>query len=257
MRILGISAFCHDSAAALVADGRIVAAAQEERFTRKKQDARFPRNAIEYCLREAGVALDAVDHVVFYDKPFLKFERLLETYLTFAPRGFSSFRIALPVWLKEKLFQRELLARELKTTDPDFSSQHLLFTEHHLSHAASAFFPSPFNEAAVLTMDGVGEWATTSLGTGTGNRLSIFKEIHFPHSLGLLYSAFTYYTGFKVNSGEYKLMGLAPYGEPKYASLILDKLIHVNDDGSFWLDQSYFDYCVGLRMTNDKFAALF
>jgi carbamoyltransferase len=257
MRILGISALYHDSAAAIVVDGRIVAAAQEERFTRKKHDARFPGSAIAYCLAEAGCRLSELDSVVFYDKPFLKFERLLETYLTFAPRGFSSFRIALPVWLKEKLFQRELLARELKAIDADFSSQRLLFTEHHLSHAASAFFPSPFEEAAVLTMDGVGEWATTSLGTGAGNRLSIFKEIHFPHSLGLLYSAFTYYTGFKVNSGEYKLMGLAPYGEPKYAALILDKIIHVNDDGSFWLDQSYFDYCVGLRMTNDRFSALF
>jgi carbamoyltransferase len=257
VRILGISALYHDSAAAIVVDGRIVAAAQEERFTRKKHDPRFPRSAIAYCLDEAGCRLSELDSVVFYDKPFLKFERLLETYLTFAPRGFSSFRIALPVWLKEKLFQRELLRRELKAIDPEFSPRRLLFTEHHLSHAASAFFPSPFEEAAVLTMDGVGEWATTSLGTGAGNRLSIFKEIHFPHSLGLLYSAFTYYTGFKVNSGEYKLMGLAPYGEPKYAALILDNIIHVNDDGSFWLDQSYFDYCVGLRMTNDKFAALF
>jgi carbamoyltransferase len=257
MRVLGISALYHDSAAALVADGRIIAAAQEERFTRKKHDASFPKNAIAYCLGEAGCRLSDLDSVVFYDKPFLKFERLLETYLTFAPRGFASFRIALPLWLKEKLFQKEMLARELKVVDPDFSSRRLLFTEHHLSHAASAFFPSPFEDAAVLTMDGVGEWATTSLGVGSGNNLSIFKEIHFPHSLGLLYSAFTYYTGFKVNSGEYKLMGLAPYGEPKYASLILDNLIHVNDDGSFWLDQSYFDYCVGLRMTNEKFSELF
>jgi carbamoyltransferase len=257
MRVLGISALYHDSAAAIVVDGRIIAAVQEERFTRRKHDARFPENAIAYCLAEAGCRLSELDSVVFYDKPFLKFERLLETYLTYAPRGFSSFRIALPVWLKEKLFQRELLARKLRAIDADFSSQRLLFTEHHLSHAASAFYPSPFEEAAVLTMDGVGEWATTSLGTGAGNRLSIRKEIHFPHSLGLLYSAFTYYIGFKVNSGEYKLMGLAPYGEPKYAALILDKILHVNDDGSFWLDQSYFDYCVGLRMTNDKFAALF
>jgi len=257
MRILGISALYHDSAAAVVVDGRLIAAAQEERFTRKKHDASFPKNAISYCLEEAGCRLSELDSVVFYDKPFLKFERLLETYLTFAPRGFSSFRVALPVWLKEKLFQKDMLSRELKAIDSDFSSGRLLFTEHHLSHAASAFFPSPFEEAAVLTMDGVGEWATTSLGVGTGNNLSIFKEIHFPHSLGLLYSAFTYYTGFKVNSGEYKLMGLAPYGEPKYTSLILDKIIHVNDDGSFWLDQSYFDYCVGLRMTNDKFAELF
>jgi len=257
MRILGISALYHDSAAAMVVDGRIVAAVQEERFTRKKHDASFPKNAIAYCLEEAGLRLSELDHVVFYDKPFLKFERLLETYLTFAPRGFASFRIALPVWLKEKLFQKELLTRGLKSIDPEFSSQRLLFTEHHLSHAASAFFPSPFEEAAVLTMDGVGEWATTSMGAGAHNNLSIFKEIHFPHSLGLLYSAFTYYTGFKVNSGEYKLMGLAPYGEPKYASLILDNIIHVNDDGSFWLDQSYFDYCVGLRMTNEKFSRLF
>jgi carbamoyltransferase len=257
MRILGISALYHDSAAALVADGRIIAAAQEERFTRKKHDASFPKKAIAYCLGEAGCRLSDLDSVVFYDKPFLKFERLLETYLTFAPRGFASFRIALPLWLKEKLFQKDMLARELKAIDPNFSSQRLLFTEHHLSHAASAFFPSPFEDAAVLTMDGVGEWATTSLGVGSGNNLNIFKEIHFPHSLGLLYSAFTYYTGFKVNSGEYKLMGLAPYGEPKYASLILDHLIRVNDDGSFWLDQSYFDYCVGLRMTNEKFSELF
>ena len=257
MRILGISALYHDSAAAMVVDGRIVAAAQEERFTRKKHDASFPKNAVTYCLDEANVRLSELDHVVFYDKPFLKFERLLETYLTFAPRGFASFKIALPVWLKEKLFQKELLTRELKSIDRDFSSQRLLFTEHHLSHAASAFFPSPFEEAAVLTMDGVGEWATTSMGAGEHNNLSIFKEIHFPHSLGLLYSAFTYYTGFKVNSGEYKLMGLAPYGEPKYASLILDKIIQINDDGSFWLDQSYFDYCVGLRMTNEKFSGLF
>ena len=257
MRILGISALYHDSAAAIVDDGRIVAAAQEERFTRKKHDARFPKSAIAYCLGEAGCRLSDIDQVVFYDKPFLKFERLIETYLAFAPRGFASFRLALPVWLKEKLFQKELLTRKLKAIDEDFSSQRLLFTEHHLSHAASAFFPSPFEQAAVLTMDGVGEWATTSLGLGSGNELSIFKEIHFPHSLGLLYSAFTYYTGFKVNSGEYKLMGLAPYGEPKHASLILDKIIHVDDDGSFWLDQSFFDYCVGLRMTNEKFASLF
>jgi carbamoyltransferase len=257
MRILGISALYHDSAAALVADGRIIAAAQEERFTRNKHDASFPKNAIAYCLGEAGCRLSELDNVVFYDKPFLKFERLLETYLTFAPRGFASFRIALPLWLKEKLFQKEMLTRELKAVDPGFSSARLLFTEHHLSHAASAFFPSPFQDAAVLTMDGVGEWATTSLGVGSGNSLNIFKEIYFPHSLGLLYSAFTYYTGFKVNSGEYKLMGLAPYGEPKYASLILDNLIHINDDGSFWLDQSYFDYCVGLRMTNEKFSELF
>jgi carbamoyltransferase len=258
LRILGISALYHDSAAALVVDGNIVAAAQEERFTRKKHDPRFPKNAIAYCLEEGGCRLSELDHIVFYDKPFLKFERLLETYLSYAPRGFSSFRIALPVWLKEKLFQKEMMIRELKTIEkgPDYSRL-LLFTEHHLSHAASAFFPSPFPAAAVLTMDGVGEWATTSLGFGSDTNLHILKEIHFPHSLGLLYSAFTYYTGFKVNSGEYKLMGLAPYGEPKYASLILDRLLHINDDGSFWLDQSYFDYCVGLRMTNERFAQLF
>src|SRR2546422_5268837 len=258
MRILGISAFCHDSAAALVADGRIVAAAQEERFTRKKQDARFPRNAIEYCLREAGVELDAVDHVVFYDKPFLKFERLLETYLAFAPRGFQSFTMAIPVWLREKLFQKSLLKRELKRYAPDYDwSRRLLFAEHHQSHAASAFFASPFEEAVVLTMDGVGEWATTSVGFGSGNKLEMRREIHFPHSLGLLYSAFTYYTGFKVNSGEYKVMGLAPYGEPKYAQRIFDHLIDLKEDGSFRLNLSYFDYCTGLRMTNRRFDELF
>src|SRR5207302_4909988 len=218
MRILGISAFYHDSAAALVVDGRIVAAAQEERFTRKKQDARFPVNAIAYCLAEGGAKLEDVDYVGFYEKPFLKFERLLETYIAFAPRGFSSFRMAIPLWLKEKLFQKRLLAELLEAEAPDVDwASKLRFTEHHESHAASAFFPSPFKEAAILTMDGVGEWATTSMGTGAGNQLSLSEEIHFPHSLGLLYSAFTYYTGFKVNSGEYKVMGLAPYGEPKYA----------------------------------------
>src|SRR5215471_1852379 len=257
MRILGISALYHDSAAAVVVDGRLIAAAQEERFTRKKHDASFPKNAISYCLEEAGCRLSELDSVVFYDKPFLKFERLLETYLTFAPRGFSSFRVALPVWLKEKLFQKDMLSRELKAIDSDFSSGRLLFTEHHLSHAASAFFPSPFEQAAVLTMDGVGEWATTSLGLGSGNELSIFKEVHFPHSLGLLYSAFTYYTGFKVNSGEYKLMGLAPYGQPKYVDLILDNLIDLKDDGTFRLDLDYFNYCTGLTMTSPKFAELF
>jgi carbamoyltransferase len=259
VRILGISAFYHDAAAALVEDGRIAAAAQEERFSRKKHDARFPRNAAEFCLREAGVTLDQVDYVAFYDKPFLKFERLLETYLSFAPRGFTSFRIAIPLWLREKLFQKSLLRSELArlgngTFDAD---GRLLFAEHHQSHAASAFFASPFERAAVLTMDGVGEWATTSVGLGRGNRLEMIKEIHFPHSLGLLYSAFTYYTGFKVNSGEYKVMGLAPYGEPKYATLILDHLIDLKEDGSFRLDQSYFDYCTGLRMTNDRFHDLF
>jgi carbamoyltransferase len=258
MRVLGISAFYHDSAAALVEDGRIVAAAQEERFTRRKHDPSFPRNAIAYCLAEAGVRLDELDHVVFYDKPFLKFERLLETYVAFAPRGFRSFKMALPVWLSEKLFQKRLLRRELEQFSDHFDWRNkLLFCEHHLSHAASAFFPSPYEEAVVLTMDGVGEWATTSAALGRGNTLEVFQEIFFPHSLGLLYSAFTYYVGFKVNSGEYKVMGLAPYGEPKYKNLILDNLIDLKPDGSFWLDLSYFDYCTGLTMTNDRFAALF
>ena len=258
MYVLGISAFYHDSAAALVTDGRIVAAAQEERFTRKKNDARFPRNAIQYCLEEAEIALDAVDHVVFYDKPFLKFERLLETYLAFAPHGFRSFRMALPIWLKEKLFQKRLLRQELQALSPECDwEKRLLFGEHHQSHAASAFFASPFEEAAVLTMDGVGEWATTSLALGRGNTLDMVKEIHFPHSLGLLYAAFTAYTGFRVNSGEYKMMGLAPYGEPRYAQKILDHLIDVKPDGSFRLDQSYFNYCTGLSMTSPRFHALF
>jgi carbamoyltransferase len=258
MKILGVSAFYHDSAAALVEDGRIVAAAQEERFTRKKHDARFPRHAVSYCLQEAGIRLDEVDHVVFYDKPFLKFERLLETYLAFAPRGYRSFAMAIPVWLREKLFQKSLLKKEFKAFAPSYDwAQRLLFAEHHQSHAASAFFASPFDEAVVLTMDGVGEWATTSVGFGSGNRLEMRKEIHFPHSLGLLYSAFTYYTGFKVNSGEYKVMGLAPYGEPKYAQVILDRLMDLKADGSFRLDLSYFDYCTGLRMTNQRFDELF
>ena len=233
MRVLGISAFYHDSAAALVEDGRIVAAAQEERFTRKKHDSSFPKNAIAYCLEETGAKLDELDHVVFYDKPFLKFERLLETYIALAPRGFRSFRMAMPVWLKEKLFQKKLLKRELKPFAESFDIARLLFCEHHLSHAASAFYPSPYEEAVVLTMDGVGEWATTSAAIGSGKNLEVFQEIHFPHSLGLLYSAFTYYTGFKVNSGEYKVMGLAPYGEPKYKELILDNLIDLKTDGSF------------------------
>jgi len=258
MRILGISAFYHDSAAALVCDGTIVAAAQEERFTRIKHDSEFPVRAIEYCLAEAGITLEQVDYVVFYDKPFLKFERLLETYLAFAPRGFSSFRMAMPLWLREKLFLKDLLHKELKRFAPKFDWHNkLLFSEHHLSHAASAFFPSPFEEAAVLTMDGVGEWATTSLAIGRGNTLKMVKEIHFPHSLGLLYSAFTYYTGFKVNSGEYKIMGLAPYGEPRYVDLILKHLIDLKEDGSFRLDMSYFDYCTGLTMTSPKFHTLF
>jgi carbamoyltransferase len=258
MRILGISAFYHDSAAALVEDGRVVAAVQEERFTRKKHDPSFPRHAIAYCLQEAGAKLSELDHVVFYDKPFLKFERLLETYVAFAPRGFRSFRMAIPLWLREKLFQKSLLRDELREIADDFDSTgKLLFCEHHLSHAASAFFPSPFESAAVLTMDGVGEWATTSAAMGEGSRLEMFQEIHFPHSLGLLYSALTYYTGFRVNSGEYKVMGLAPYGEPKYTQLILDNLIDLKPDGSFRLDMSYFNYCTGLTMTNNRFAELF
>jgi carbamoyltransferase len=257
MRILGISAFYHDSAAALVEDGRIVAAAQEERFTRKKHDPSFPMHAISYCLETAGARLSDIDHVAFYDKPFLKFERLLETYIALAPAGFRSFQMAIPLWLKEKLFQKSLLRNKLQEFDEEFDGARLLFTEHHLSHAASAFYPSPFDKAVVLTMDGVGEWATTSAALGEGNRLEIFQEIHFPHSLGLLYSAVTYYTGFKVNSGEYKVMGLAPYGQPKYAQLILDHLIDLKPDGSFRLDMSYFDYCTGLTMTNERFAKLF
>jgi carbamoyltransferase len=258
MRVLGISAFYHDSAAALIEDGHLVGAAQEERFTRKKHDSGFPQHAVQYCLDEAGIKLADVDYVAFYDKPFLKFERLLETYLAYAPRGFQSFRMAMPLWLKEKLFQKTLLRDEMKHWQPDFDwHKRLLFGEHHQSHAASAFFPSPYEEAAVLCMDGVGEWATTSLAWGQGNKLEMLKEIHFPHSLGLLYSAFTYYTGFKVNSGEYKVMGLAPYGEPKFKDLILDKIVDLKEDGTFRLDQQYFDYCTGLRMTNEKFGELF
>jgi len=258
MRVLGVSAFYHDSAAALVEDDRIVAAAQEERFTRKKHDPSFPTNAIDYCLKEAAARLDELDYVVFYDKPFLKFERLLETYVAMAPRGFRSFKMAIPLWLREKLLQKSLLGGELRTFSEDFDlKQRLLFCEHHLSHAASAFFPSPYDEAAVLTMDGVGEWATTAAAIGSGNRLDMIQEIHFPHSLGLLYSAFTYYIGFKVNSGEYKVMGLAPYGEPRFSKRILDNLIDLKSDGSFRLDMSYFDYCTGLRMTNARFSKLF
>jgi len=258
VRILGISAFYHDSAAALLADGRIVAAAQEERFTRKKQDARFPAHAIAYCLEEGRCTISDVDYVVFYEKPFLKFERLLETYVGFAPRGYQSFAMAIPLWLREKLFQKDIIRRELQAFAPDFDWQNkLLFTEHHMSHAASAFYASPFQEAAVLTLDGVGEWCTTSSAVGRGKDLNIVSELHFPHSLGLLYSAFTYYTGFKVNSGEYKLMGLAPYGQPKYVDLILDNLIDLKDDGTFRLDLDYFNYCTGLTMTSPKFAELF
>lgn len=258
MYSLGLSAFYHDSAAALVRDGEIIAAAQEERFSRRKHDSDFPLNALAYCLETADLSLSEVDLVTFYDKPFLKFERLLETYVTFAPRGFQSFRKAVPVWLKEKLFQKDLLIKALKSVDPAFDpADRLLFGEHHFSHAASAYYPSPFDEAVVLTMDGVGEWATTSVAIGRGRELEVIREIHFPHSLGLLYSAMTYYTGFRVNSGEYKVMGLAPYGEPKYRDLLLDHVIDLKPDGSFRLDQSYFDYCTGLRMTNDKWDALF
>ena len=258
MRILGLSAFYHDSAAALVEGGRIVAAAQEERFTRKRHDSDYPANAIACCLERAGITLDEVDRVAFYDKPFLKFERLLETCVAFAPRGFRSFRMAVPIWIKEKLFQKGLLRRKLKALAPDVDwESRLLFAEHHQSHAASAFYPSPFREAVVLTMDGVGEWATTSAAVGHDNDLEMTREIHFPHSLGLLYSAFTYYTGFKVNSGEYKLMGLAPYGEPKYLRTILDHLIDLKPDGTFRLNLDCFAYCTGLTMTNGKFDALF
>ena len=258
MNVLGLSAFYHDSAAALVCDGEIVAAAQEERFTRKKHDSGFPGNALRYCLEEAGLSLGAMDSIVFYEKPFIKFERLLETYLATAPRGFRSFRMAIPLWLKQKLFQKKQLVESLREIDPELDVEsRMLFAEHHQSHAASAFFASPFDEAVVLTMDGVGEWATSSVAIGRGAALETIREIHFPHSLGLLYSAFTYYTGFKVNSGEYKIMGLAPYGEPKYADLIRRHLIDIKDDGSFRLNQDYFDYATGLTMTNGKFDALF
>lgn len=259
MYVLGISAYYHDSAACLICHGEIIAAAQEERFTRKKHDADFPRNAINYCLEEGKIDANQIGQVVFYEKPFLKFERLLETYLAFAPKGFISFARAMPVWIKDKLFQKSTLLRELGETlgtEVDWR-QRLLFSEHHLSHAASAFYPSPFESAAVLTLDGVGEWTTTSLAIGKGKNLEVIKEIQFPHSLGLLYSAFTYYIGFKVNSGEYKLMGLAPYGEPRYADLITENLIKIADDGSFQLDMSYFDYATGLKMTNKKFDSLF
>lgn len=259
MKILGISAYYHDAAACLLVDGQIIAAAQEERFTRKKHDLSFPAQSIKFCLDMANASPEDIDYVVFYDKPFLKFERLLETYLAFAPKGFKSFITSLPLWLKDKLFQKTAITNALKEllgNDIDWERR-LLFSEHHLSHAASAFFPSPFDRAVVLTMDGVGEWTTTSLAVGNGNELSVHKEIHFPHSIGLLYSAITYYIGFKVNSGEYKVMGLAPYGEPKYANLIKDNLIDIKEDGSFFLDMSYFDYCTGLTMTNEKFNTLF
>ena len=256
--ILGISAFYHDSAAAVIVDGKITAAAQEERFSRKKHDARFPINAIKYVLEENNIKLSKIDYIVFFEKPFLKFERLLETYLAFAPKGFKSFSMSMPIWLREKLFQKKLIFDELNQIDENFNDiKKIKFSEHHYSHAASAFFPSPFKEAIVLTLDGVGEWATTTVSIGKENNLEIIKEIHFPHSLGLLYSAFTYYTGFKVNSGEYKLMGLAPYGEPIYKELILKELIDVKDDGSFRLNMKYFNYATGLTMTNNKFAKLF
>jgi carbamoyltransferase len=255
--ILGISAFYHDSAAAIVVNGEIIAAAQEERFTRKKHDSSYPTNAINYCLLESGLSLRQIDYITFYDKPFLKFERLLETYVAFAPRGLDSFRMAIPIWLREKLFLKDMLIKEIKKLDKEFDSKKLMFSEHHYSHAASSFYASPFEEAIVLTIDGVGEWATTAVAIGKGNKLNIVKEIHFPHSLGLLYSAFTYYIGFKVNSGEYKVMGLAPYGVPKYKDLILDKLVDLKEDGSFRLDQSYFSYATGLKMTNEKFSDLF
>ena len=256
--ILGISAFYHDSAAAIVLDGKIVAAAQEERFTRIKHDSKFPHNAVEFVLKFSNLKLSDVDHIVFYEKPFLKFERLLETYVAFAPRGFAQFIKAMPIWLRDKLFQKKMLLNLLKEHDDNFKDENkMLFSEHHLSHAASAFYPSPFNEAVVLTADGVGEWATTTVAVGKGNKLNMKKEIHFPHSLGLLYSAFTYYTGFKVNSGEYKLMGLAPYGEPKYYNQIKDNLIDIKNDGSFRLNQDFFNYATGLTMTNDKFHNLF
>ena len=257
-KILGISAFYHDSAASILVDGNIIAAAQEERFSRKKHDQRYPFNAIKYVLEEAKLRLNEVDHIVFFEKPFLKFERLLETYMAFAPKGFKSFSLSMPIWLREKLFQKKFLFDKLKQHDDNFNDiTKIKFSEHHYSHAASAFYPSPFDEAIVLTLDGVGEWATTTVAIGKKNKLEIIKEIHFPHSLGLLYSAFTYYTGFKVNSGEYKLMGLAPYGKPIFKDLIIDKLLDLKEDGSFKLDMAYFNYATGLTMTNNKFSKLF
>jgi carbamoyltransferase len=256
--ILGISAFYHDSAAALIIDGKIIAAAQEERFSRKKHDARYPFNAVEYVLKESKLNLNQIDHIVFFEKPFLKFERLLETYMAFAPKGFKSFSLSMPIWLREKLFQKNFLFDRLKQHDKNFDDiKKINFSEHHYSHAASAFYPSPFKNAVILTLDGVGEWATTTVAVGDKNKLEIIKEIHFPHSLGLLYSAFTYYTGFKVNSGEYKLMGLAPYGKPIFKNLIIDKLLDLKEDGSFKLNMKYFNYATGLTMTNNKFSKLF
>lgn len=256
--VLGISAFYHDSAAAIIVNGEIIAAAQEERFTRKKHDASYPKNAINYVLKEASLKLNEVDQIVFYEKPFLKFERLLETYIGFSPSGFKSFSMSMPLWLSEKLFQKKMLFDALKEQDNNFNDiKKINFSEHHLSHAASAFFSSPYEEAIILTLDGVGEWATTTVSLGKSNKINILKEIHFPHSLGLLYSAFTYFLGFKVNSGEYKVMGLAPYGEPRFRDIILEKLIDVKEDGSFRLNMDYFNYATGLTMTNNKFAKLF
>jgi carbamoyltransferase len=256
--VLGISAFYHDSAAAIIVDGEIIGAVQEERFTRKKHDANYPKNAINYVLKEAGLKLNDIDHIVFYEKPFLKFERLLETYVGFSPSGFKSFSMSMPLWLSEKLFQKKMLFEALKEQDNNFNDiKKINFSEHHFSHAASAFFSSPYEEAIILTLDGVGEWATTTVSVGKNNKINILKEIHFPHSLGLLYSAFTYFLGFKVNSGEYKVMGLAPYGEPRFQDIILGKLIDVKEDGSFRLSMDYFNYATGLTMTNNKFAKLF
>jgi len=256
--ILGLSAFYHDSAAAMLKNGKLVAAAQEERFSRKKHDSSYPFHSIEFVLKESKLKLSEVDYVVFYEKPFLKFERLLETYLAFAPKGFKSFSMSMPIWLREKLFQKKILFDELKNHDINFNDiNKIYFSEHHFSHAASAFYPSPFKNAVILTLDGVGEWATTTVAKGEGRNLEILKEIHFPHSIGLLYSAFTYYTGFKVNSGEYKVMGLAPYGEPKFKNLILDKLLDLKEDGTFRLNMEYFDYASGLKMVNEKFFDLF
>ena len=258
INILGISSFYHDSAATLIQDGKIIAAAQEERFSRIKHDERFPKNAINYVLQEGNIKLSQVDYVVFFEKPFLKFERLLETYLAFAPKGFKSFSLAMPIWLREKLFQKNFLFNLLQELDENFKDiKKIKFSEHHYSHAASAFYPSPFQEAIILTLDGVGEWATTTVAHGNGNSVKMIKEIHFPHSLGLLYSAFTYYTGFKVNSGEYKVMGLAPYGKPIYKDLILKNLIDLKEDGSFRLNMDYFNFATGLTMTNKKFDDLF
>ena len=256
--ILGISAFYHDSAAALLVDGKIISAAQEERFSRKKHDARYPYNAIQFVLNYSNLQLSEVDYIVFFEKPFLKFERLLESYLAFAPKGFASFSMSMPIWLREKLFQKKFLFDKLKQHDKNFNDINKIhFSEHHYSHAASAFYPSPFQEAVILTLDGVGEWATTTVAIGKENKITMLKEIHFPHSIGLLYSAFTYYIGFKVNSGEYKVMGLAPYGKPKYKDLIIKELIDLKEDGSFRLNMKYFNYVTGLTMTNDKFSKLF